>query len=110
MEAQDTLDASSAAAILHADVETVLTLARKGELPGAKIGKSWVFLRTDILDFLRERVRHDTALRLQSQRAASLPAPAALLVPRPASRKRRELPVLPSLPEPSPLSARAGTK
>ena len=44
MEAQDTLDASGAAAVLHADVETVLTLARKGELPGAKIGKSWVCL------------------------------------------------------------------
>jgi len=109
MEAQDTFNALGAATLLHADVETVLALARKGELPGTKIGKSWVFLRTDILDFLRERVRHDTALRLQSQRAAS-PAPAALLVPRPASRKRRELPVLPSLPEPSPLSARAGTK
>ncbi|KQQ40046.1 hypothetical protein ASF61_04400 [Duganella sp. Leaf126] len=109
MEAQDTFNALGAATLLHADVETVLALARKGELPGTKIGKSWVFLRTDILDFLRERVRHDTAQRLQSQRAAS-PAPAALLVPRPASRKRRELPVLPLLPEPPTLSARAGTK
>ena len=95
MDAPDTLDIHQAAAILHADEETVLALARSGELPGTKIGRPWVFLRTDVLDYLRVRVGSDTAQRRQA--AAAPPAVAAVLVPQ-RSRRRTTLPVLPDMP------------
>jgi len=95
MDAPDTLDIHQAAAILHADEETVLALARSGELPGTKIGRPWVFLRTDVLDYLRVRVGSDTAQRRQA--AAAPPAVAAVLAPQ-RSRRRTSLPVLPDLP------------
>lgn len=96
MEAQDTLDVHQAAAMLHADEETVLNLARCGELPGAKIGRSWVFLHSDILDFLRLRIQADTAQRRQA--AVAPQHPAAVAMPRQPARRRTRLPALPDLP------------
>ena len=96
MDTHDTLDAAGAAALLNADAETVLLLARRGELPGTKIGKSWVFLRIDLLDFLSAKVKADTARR---RKQASEPAiPTGVLVVAKQSRRRRQLPVLPQLP------------
>lgn len=96
MDTHDTLDAAGAAALLNADAETVLLLARRGELPGTKIGKSWVFLRIDLLDFLSSKVRADTARR---RKQVSEPAiPTGVLLVTPQSRRRRKLPVLPQLP------------
>jgi hypothetical protein len=40
MNTLDALNAAETAALLHADTETMLALARRGELPGAKIGTS----------------------------------------------------------------------
>jgi excisionase family DNA binding protein len=94
MNAPDTLNAAEAAAVLHADPETVLMLARKGELPGAKIGKSWVFLRSDVLEYLSNRVKQETELR----RAARVDAtPVAVMTMKLPSRRRQMLPVLPTL-------------
>lgn len=95
MDTPDTLNAAEAAALLYADTETVLALARRGELPGAKIGKSWVFLRSDVLNFLHERVVQETEQRRRER--ATLPSPSALLVVRPKTR-RRAPPTLPELP------------
>lgn len=96
MDTHDTLDAAGAAALLNADVETVLLLARRGELPGTKIGKSWVFLRVDLLNFLGAKVKADTEKR---KKLAGEPAvPAAVLIVAPKSRRRRPLPELPQLP------------
>ena len=95
MDTHDTLDAAGAAALLNAEAETVLLLARRGELPGTKIGKSWVFLRIDLLDFLSAKVKADTARR---RKQVSEPAiPTGVLVAQ-QSRRRRQLPVLPQLP------------
>ena len=83
--APDTLNATQAADMLFADIETILILARSGELPGAKVGKSWVFLREDVIEFLRGRVRAETGQRKQPV------LPDAVLMPRP-SRQRRQPP------------------
>lgn len=97
MESPDTLDIHQAAAMLHADEETVLALARSGELPGTKIGRPWVFLRADVLDYLRARVGADTAQRRQAATAPpAVTALAATVVPQ-RSRRRTSLPVLPDL-------------
>ena len=95
MNAPDTLNAADAAAVLHADQETVLMLARKGELPGAKIGKSWVFLRSDVLEYLSNRVKQETDLR---RKACVDATPVAILAMKLPSRRRRMLPILPTLP------------
>jgi excisionase family DNA binding protein len=92
----ETVNAEQAAALMFAESETVLELARSGTLPGTKIGKSWVFLREDVLTFLRQRVREDTAERLRLLDARKNPA-AVLLEPRPKRRRREHL-VLPGLP------------
>jgi excisionase family DNA binding protein len=92
----ETLNAEQAAALLFAETETVLTLARSGNLPGTKIGKSWVFLREDVLTFLRHRVQKDTGERLRQLEAKKNPI-AVLIEPRP-KRRRREPPALPGFP------------
>jgi len=99
MDTEETLNDDGAAALLHAEVETVRLLARSGELAGAKIGRSWVFLRSDVLQFLRERIDKDTAQRRCARTAASQPL--AHLLPVPPRRRRRAPPVLPSLPSTS---------
>ena len=104
MQDDITLNADAAAALLHAENETVLQYARSGELPGTRIGKSWVFMRDDVIAFLRKQISQDTERRLRT-RAAPL---AVALEPKRNSRRRRP-PDLPSLPtrigyehEPSP--------
>ncbi|TWI62531.1 excisionase family DNA binding protein [Pseudoduganella lurida] len=94
--APDTLNAADAAALLYADTATVLALARDGELPGTKVGKSWVFLRSDVLDYLRERVRADTEQRRRDRNLALVPV--ALQLPAACKTRRRAPPPLPALP------------
>lgn len=100
MDAADTLNVAQAAALLFADTETVLLLARQGQLPGAKIGKPWVFLRQDVLDFLRERIRKETEERRQLLQ--STPQPVAQLMPVPRNGRRKPPPALPDLVLPAP--------
>ncbi|WP_082552179.1 helix-turn-helix domain-containing protein [Massilia sp. Root351] len=100
MDNPDTLNVTQAAALLFADTDTVLLLARQGALPGTKIGKCWVFLRDDILEFLRRRIQQDTDERRRLLDQPKMPV--AELVPVPnRGRRRNALPVLPSLAPPS---------
>ena len=46
--AQDTMTPVEAAAYLHLSVETVKRKARRGEVPAAKTGRKWLFLRSDL--------------------------------------------------------------
>ncbi len=46
--AQDTMTPSEAAVYLHLSVETVKRKARAGEVPAAKTGRKWIFLRADL--------------------------------------------------------------
>lgn len=81
---QETLGVSEAAAILYAETETVMQFARRGELPGTRIGKSWVFIREDVLDFLRARIVWDTLER----RDHYAKAPLAVFIERPKRSRR----------------------
>jgi excisionase family DNA binding protein len=91
----DTLDVAEAAALLRAEPETIMQLARKGALPGTRIGKSWVFLRDDVMAFLKERISRDTAERRRRHAEGSA---GAILVARPRKSRRTALPALPALP------------
>jgi excisionase family DNA binding protein len=53
----DTLDVNEAAAMLKIAPRTVLELAHSGELPGCKIGISWVFLRDALTRYLWEQTK-----------------------------------------------------
>jgi hypothetical protein len=50
-----TLDLHAAAELLHIHPVTLREKARSGEIPGAKIGKSWVFVDVDLLDHIRSQ-------------------------------------------------------
>jgi excisionase family DNA binding protein len=95
MSADETLGVEQAALLLHAENETVMQFARRGELPGTRIGKSWVFIREDVLAFLRARIEQDTLER----RDHYAKAPLAIALERPKRSRRTIPPILPTLPK-----------
>ena len=58
-----TYDINEAADFLKVDRTTALSLAGAGELPGAKIGRAWVFMESDLVEYLRDKVRRQTDTR-----------------------------------------------
>jgi excisionase family DNA binding protein len=40
--------------VLHAHESTVRELAKAGKIPGRKVGRAWVFVEADLLEFVRE--------------------------------------------------------
>lgn len=91
----DTLNPEAAAPLLHCTPETVEEELRKGNLPGVKIGRTWVLVRADLLAYLSERGRREAEeRRLASHARAATPPPASALV-----KPRRQTP--PPLPQPA---------
>ena len=93
-----TYDINEAADFLKVDRSTALDLAGSGELPGAKIGRAWVFLESDLTDYLRDKVRRQTNERKEeaARQQRKLKDP-QFYVARPFSRLKRELPKLPEV-------------
>lgn len=60
------LDLDECAAYLKVDRTTVLKLAAEGVLPGAKIGRSWVFPEAELAEFLSAEVKRQQAARRQA--------------------------------------------
>jgi excisionase family DNA binding protein len=50
-----TLDVEEAALMLHTCESTVYELVNNGELPAAKIGRKWVFVDIDLIEFIRSK-------------------------------------------------------
>ncbi|WP_368667920.1 helix-turn-helix domain-containing protein [Methylophilus sp. 13] len=50
-----TLSTKEAAAFLHLHPTTLLDRTKSGEIPAAKIGKCWVFLQVDLIEYLRSK-------------------------------------------------------
>lgn len=53
----ETLGLSEAAALLHMSEDALMRKARRGEIPGAKFGRKWVFVRVDLIELIREQAR-----------------------------------------------------
>jgi excisionase family DNA binding protein len=51
----NTLDLEAAAKFLYASESTVLELVGTGELPAAKIGRKWVFVDIDLIEYIRSK-------------------------------------------------------
>lgn len=50
-----TMGLAEAAEFLRASEETVREKAAAGEIPGAKIGRAWVFIDADLAEYLRSQ-------------------------------------------------------
>lgn len=81
---------NEAAAYLNVDRDTAGRLAADGDLPGAKIGRAWVFRDNDLDEYLLDQVRRQTAERRECRTGA-----AATVAPRPM--RGRRLPELPGV-------------
>ena len=93
--AEETLDLQGVAALFKAEPETIAQYARTGELPGTKMGKSWVFLRDDVSAFLRQRIVEETEMRRGSRDKWMRKAqPSAVILPGKRRTRRTVLPVL----------------
>ena len=51
----ETMNINEAAQFLHLNSETLRRLAKNGEIPAAKPGKKWVFIKADLADWLRSQ-------------------------------------------------------
>lgn len=51
----ETLNLDQAASLLHMHKETVRERAKAGDLPGAKVGRRWVFIAEDLMQWLRSQ-------------------------------------------------------
>lgn len=58
-----TFGIEGAAEFLNVSPDTIKDLAHNGIVPGAKIGKCWVFADEDLAAYLRQEVRRQTAER-----------------------------------------------
>lgn len=106
----NTFDVDECAAFLKVHSNTVLELAAKGELPGAKIGRAWIFVEDDVVDYLRAKVREQTMARkltieqsAEIDRVAGRHSPSLLAAPATAfgarvRSKRNPKPILPDWP------------
>ena len=83
-----TFDIHQAADFLKVDRTTALELAQRGDIPGARIGRAWVFLREDLQDYLRDRVRQQTNKRREQAEADRY----ALAAAEPAESRRKGRP------------------
>lgn len=58
-----TLDLRGAAALMKVSARTVEAMAREGRIPAAKIGRAYVLLERDVLDFIKQQISSQTARR-----------------------------------------------
>lgn len=73
----DVIDSEACAELLGCSAAQVDELARTGEIPGLKIGRSWRFVRADLLAYLAEKARAE-----QEQRRSRAGTPTEPVKPR----------------------------
>jgi len=91
-----TFGVDGAAALLNISPDTMKDLAQRGIVPGAKIGKCWLFTDEDLEAYVREEVKLQTAARRKlSGIAVTDPVMATSIVPTTFSRTVRRRPMEP---------------
>lgn len=94
-----TYDADGAANILHVDRDTVLDLINTGDLPAAKIGRSWVIAEDHIAAYLHEVIARQTRERRDAIEQGGAPQRTRSEISQVRkTRKRGVKPDLPPLP------------
>lgn len=74
LQAEPPIDAIEAAAMMRCTTEQVEELARDGELPACKIGRSWIFVRSTLLEHIARRSLEEMEARRAKRQAATAPA------------------------------------
>jgi hypothetical protein len=92
----ETIDAAGAATLMLCSEAEVESEARLGNIPGLKIGRSWLFVTADLLAFLSERARIEAADRRAKCSPAKNVQPIKQL--KQLKLRRRVAPALPVLP------------
>lgn len=97
MMTEVTINAAQCAELLKCTEDTVEELTRKGELPGIKIGRGWIYVKSDLVQYLAEKARAEAEERREQLRASLQATP---ITPRVKARQR-VAPALPALPRAS---------
>ncbi|MGH8783678.1 MAG: helix-turn-helix domain-containing protein [Cupriavidus necator] len=63
-----TIGILGAADILHVHPKTVEDLIRSGAIPAGKVGRAWVMMTRDVLDYAEKLIISQTADRLSNRR------------------------------------------
>ena len=74
----ETIGSDECAALLRCTTEQVEELARAGEIPGLKFGRSWLFVRSDLLAYLAEKARREADERRAKRQPGVTPITAKL--------------------------------
>lgn len=82
-----TINSDECAELLLCSVCQVEEMARAGEIPALKIGRSWIFIREDLIAYLADKARKE-AIERSSMRSPNV----TQLVAKP---RRRSAPPLP---------------
>ena len=64
----NTLNLEETARFLKVHTETISRLAKTGQLPGAKIGRAWVFLEEDLIEYLRDQIQAQQTMRAEESK------------------------------------------
>ncbi len=73
MNLDDTFGIDDAALVLRVHKDTAGDLARNGMIPGAKVGKEWVFVRSELMTWLKEEtVRQTDERRIEVESKQSI--------------------------------------
>lgn len=91
MNHTDTIGSDKCAELLRCTPEQVEELARCGEIPALKIGRSWLFVRSDLLVYLAEKAREEAQARRSKRQVQITPN---------VSQRRRPPPPLPTFGQP----------
>ncbi|WP_174995720.1 helix-turn-helix domain-containing protein [Pandoraea horticolens] len=94
-ELRETLGLHECAAFLKIHPNSAARLAKLGMIPGAKIGRSWVFHRSDVMSFLAAEVKRQTEERVN----AAVSTQPSGFYRRSRGGKLTPLPYLPPLPD-----------
>jgi hypothetical protein len=94
----ETIDAEAAATLLHCDSYQIETLARRGEIPGTKIGRGWIFLRSQLLHAIAVKAESESVQRrVAAQRTVAVSRgediPQLRNAPRRRGRPRKAMPL-----------------
>lgn len=62
-----TLNLTEAAELLKVHENRVMDWAAQGIIPGAKLGRAWVFIDDDLIAFVRKQINEQTTTRVLPQ-------------------------------------------
>lgn len=86
MTNRPTINAEECAELLICSVDQIEEMARTGEIPGLKIGRGWLFIKDDLIEYLASKAREEAEHRRSKRHGIRLVA----------TKQRRQTP--PSLP------------